>query len=235
MKKLRYILGTSLVLSSLIASPVMAVSTPATDVVSEPVQKPTTTSAESKPVTTAASTATVSTDPALRAKRLEELKMKLKVKLDDATMKKIVLKCKPAQTIVEGAEKIDTSNGLKRGNAYKKISTSVQDLITKLNANNVDVTSLETAATMLNQKIAIFNTDLTSYQQTHSDLRTLDCAIDPTAFQTALVATRTAREKVRTDAVDIHDFVKVTLKPALEAVKAQLQATKTNATKEGSQ
>ena len=179
--------------------------------------------------------ATPSTDATERGKRLEALKSSLKVKLDEVTKKKIILKCKPAQTIVEGAEKADTVIGEKRRTAYSNIASKMDALVVKLKANNIDTTELEGVIATLKEKIATFTTDMSAYQQALTDLRTLDCATDPTAFQAALTSTRSAREKVRADALAIRDYVKTTLKPALETIKTKLEAQKSNSTEEGNQ
>ncbi len=245
MKKIRYVLGISLLLPVFASAPVLAESTsgssgkPLTSATGPALAPAKSDSLETTPpTTTVASTqgagsddasqhgkiiGTPSTDPTQMKKRLEELKTEQKVHLDDATKKKIVLKCKPAQTIVEGAEKSDFANGKQRDETYKKITDNLTSLIARLKANGVDTTALAAAETTLEAKIATFNTDMTKYQQTITDLHGLDCITDPTAFQAALLAARTQRDTVKKDATDIRTFITTTLKPALEAVKVKLK------------
>lgn len=164
-----------------------------------------------------------STDPALMKKRLDGLKASLKINLDDTTKKHLELKCKPAQSMVVSAASNDKANGTKRDDAYKKITDGVSALIARLKANGVDTATLATSETALEQKVASFNTDMTTYQQTLTDLQLLDCITDPAAFQAALITARTQRETVRKDALDIRTYITATLKPALEAVKLKLK------------
>lgn len=250
MKKLHYILGTSLLLTSLLLSP-LAVSArqgESTDdnkaSIAESTMTTTSTPTSGSSDDTKSETETEteteseikppSTDPTLRTKRLEELKTKLNLKLTEVAKKKIVLKCKPAQTVVETTEKVDETVTTKRTDVYKKVTTRLNDLITKLKANSIDTTALEAAQASLETKVATFNTDMSAYQQAMTDLRSLNCATDPVAFQAALTTARADRDKVRADAADIRDFVKNTLRPALQAVKEKLQATKTTDSEEGS-
>lgn len=222
MKKLRYILGISLLLPAFAFAPVLAETTTSGTGSGD------TTTVKSDDSTDSTEQETIkepSTDPTEMKNRLEHLKTNLKIKLDDTSKRRIALKCKPAQAAVIGAEKNDKANGTKRNDIYKRISASIKSLIDKLNADNVDTTALAAAKTTLDQKIVAFDADMTAYQQALSDLHSLDCVTDPAAFQAALTTARTDREKLRTDAVDIRTFITTTLKPALKAVRDKLKPT----------
>ena len=166
--------------------------------------------------------------PAMK-KRLDDLKADFKTKLDDTTKKHIIEKCKPAQTVVDGTQNADKSNSTKRTDIYAKITTDINDLITKLKANGQDATALQAAETAFELKVATFNNDMTTYRQTMADLHALDCSTDPTAFEAALTTARTQREKVRADALDIRTFVTTTLKTAFTGIKAKLPKPDTTA------
>lgn len=226
MKRLRYILGTALVVQAFALTPVMV------HAISEAPAATTTTTpkATDDSENTGKKIEEPSTDATAMKKRLEALKTSLKVKLDETTRKRILTKCKPAQTIVETTEKTDASNGTSRSKVYDKVVSKVQSLIDKLKANSVDTTALETALTGLEAKVATFKTDMTTYRQSMLDLRTIDCATDPTAFQAALTTARTNREKVHADGKDIRAYIKDTLKPALQAIKDKLKTEKTGGT-----
>jgi len=165
-----------------------------------------------------------------RQARLETLKTTFKSKIDDATKKRVALKCKPAQALVGAADKVDKANIIPRQSSYKKIVEKVQKLIDRLKADGKDTAAIEAALTTLSQKIDAFNADVTAYQQTISDLKELDCTADPAAFQAALLEARTQRETARTAAIDIRTFINSTLKTALQAVKTSLKTTKTTDT-----
>ena len=230
MKKLQYVLGIGLLIPVFSSLPVMAVEGSSKSTESE----------KSTSATTTATTTTTTTkvedpgmvEPTVKAedatKRLEALKSAAKLTLKDADKKRLLLKCKPAQTILEKTESTDKQSGMLRNEAYNKIVEKLTSLIAKVEAAGVDATTLKNDLTTLQTKIATFNTDLNAYRQTVSDLRNLNCATDPTAFQAALTQARTQREKVRNDALDIRAFVTGTLKTDLQAVKAKLEALKTD-------
>ncbi len=119
MNKIKYLFGLVLVTPLIAFAPVMA----ATEIsIKSSDTSVKTTVATPATVTEDTGIAEVNKDPVLMKKRLEILKTTLKTKLDDATSKRILLKCKPSQSVVQVAETNDKSNGTKRIVAYKKIS-----------------------------------------------------------------------------------------------------------------
>ena len=229
MKKFRYLLGVALLIPSLTFAPVLVYAH--SD--EESASSQTLTATDENKTTVAddsddknAKIKDPSTDTTEMKKRVELLKTSLKVSLDAKTKLKIEQKCKPAQTIVKTRETSDKENGSKREVAYDKILENLDRLVTKLKANSIDTTALEAAIATLKTKVETFKTDMTAYRQALADLSTIDCATDPTAFQAALTSTRTAREKVRTSALDIRNHIKTVLKPALQAIRDKIKADK---------
>ncbi len=221
MKKIKYVFGLSLLAPVIAFAPVLAETGSSTST-----SNTTTTSTETRTVSTTDSsdeTAPETKDPALMKKRLDGLKANFKTKLDDNAKKRITLKCKLSQTVVVTAETSDKGNGTKRLNAYKGITENLQKLIDRLKANGKDATALEATQTALLAKIATFKTDFTAYRQTLSDLHTLDCGADPTAFQAALVQVRSQREALRVEAAALRTYINGTVKTALVALKATLE------------
>lgn len=226
MKFVRILLGISLILPVFSTAPVMAAANKTTE---KEESKVTTVAADETVKTTAATDKTTSTEPSTdstaRTTRLESLKTTLKVKLDEVTKKRIIAKCKAAQTIVEATEKTDKSNGVSRESAYKKITDSLQKLIDRLKTDGVDTKELEAAQATLLTKIDQFTTDLATYRQSMTDLRSLDCITDPTAFQAALTSARADRLKAKTDAVDIRSYLTNTIKPLLVTLKTAVKGS----------
>jgi hypothetical protein len=78
---------------------------------------------------------------------------------------------------------------------------------------------------VLQAKITVFNTDLTTYKQALSDLKLVDCATDPAAFQAALLTARASHDTLVKDSGDIKTYVQGTVKPTLTAIKTTLEAS----------
>jgi hypothetical protein len=154
--------------------------------------------------------------------RLEKRKTEFKVNLQAAEKTRIELKCKSAQGVITSVNKRSDSAGTARINAYTKLDTKLSGLITKVEAAGVDTTALKSEQTTLQTKITTFKTDLASYKQAVKDLADMDCKADPTAFKASLDSARDLREKLRTDVVDIRDYVKNTIKPTLQTVRKAL-------------
>ena len=159
-------------------------------------------------------------------KRLEDNKAKLKSKLDEAAKKRISNKCKAAQGVVKGAETSADSINTNRKKAYSKITDAVQKLVDRLKAQGKDTTEVESALVTAKQKAEALSSAMTTYQQTLSDLRSMDCVADPTAFAATLDTARTQREAVKTAATDLRTYLSVTLKGAVNKLKNQLENEK---------
>ena len=202
MKRIKLLLGVGLLLPLLGLSPVFAENTTTT---------PTTTA----PATTPVTTDTTAPSAADLKKRVDENKLLLKTKLDDATSKRIQLKCKASQTVVESHGKTVSILGEARGKAYTDLVANIQKLIDKLKNNGKDTIEVEADLKIVQTKITAVTDAIKTYQQTLADLKAIDCAADPTAFQATLNVARTQREAIRTAANDLHTYLQGTLKPAL--------------------
>jgi len=166
----------------------------------------------------------VDTDPVKLKDRLEGLKSSLKIKLNTAEQANLKAKCKAAQTITGKLNDRFGNSVTTRTKAYDNLSKHLTDIIAKLKEKGVDVTKLQSQSTELQAKIATHKTDLASYKQTLSDVKTTDCVADPTAFKAALTSARTAHDKLVADTVAIKTYVKDTIKPTLEEIRKTLEA-----------
>lgn len=227
MKKLSIILASMGVLPVLSFAPVLAHEADSGSDHSSTV----TTSSDSSNTTTATSSddsnkPEVEPTEAEIKTRVESLKAKLKTKLDDLTKKKIELKCKGAQGLVEGNEKSVNAAQANRSKAYDKIFIAVQRFIDKRKAEGKDTTALEAALTTAKAKNDALNKAFTDYKATIVDLRKMDCATDPTGFKSLLDTARTQREAVRTAAQAVHDYIKSTLKPEIAKLRTEIESEK---------
>jgi septation ring formation regulator EzrA len=157
-------------------------------------------------------------------KRLTRLKTDLKINLSDTQKLHIEGRCKSAQGIVKTVgDRVD--NGVTtRTQAYAELTSKLNNIVTKLKAKNIDTTTLEHELTVLQTKIATFTTDVSAYKQTLSDLKGVDCITDPTAFQAALTASRSAHDKLTSAVADIKSYVSSTVKPTLQVIRTELES-----------
>lgn len=222
MKKIRLLIGTSLILPliSFNLLPVYAVESTTT----------------TTPTTTDTTTQTRPPTSEEVAKKLADMKMRLaenkaalKTKLDTMAVKRITTKCKAAQGLVKGAETSANAISTNRAKAYTKISEAVQKLIDKLKANGKDTTEIEAAQAVAKTKADALSAAMTTYELTLSDLHDMDCATDPTTFQATLEKARTQREAIKVAATDLRTYISTTLKAAINKLKTQAEnsATKT--------
>ena len=237
MKKLRILLGTTLSVSIVMMTPmaVFAVTGSGSDGTGSTSGSDSSTSTTTSTDSTTEVESQKPEDVAKRAaelkKRLEENKSSLKTKLDEASKKRISGKCKASQTIVKGAETSADAISTNRGKAYAKIAEKIQTLIDKVKAQGIDTTALEAANATAKQKAETLAASMATYKQTLTDLRSMDCAADPTAFQATLEKARTQREAVKTQAQDLRTYISVTLKAAISDVRKQLEPTETETQK----
>lgn len=159
-----------------------------------------------------------------RAERLKKFKASFKVKLNAFETAVIKQKCVAAQDIVG---KLNTKFGNSvtvRTKAYDNLSKRLDKLVTKLEAKDIDTTTIEQQVKELKTRIATYNTDLTAYKQSLSDLKDVGCKADPDAFQAALLAARSARQTLGKDVFAIRSYLVSTIKPTLQIIKQQLES-----------
>ena len=159
------------------------------------------------------------------ADRLAARKAALKTKLSAVQSDHLKNVCKSAQGKATSTDSKVKGLATSRTQVYANITSKLNDLVTKLQAKNVDVTQLKAEITSLQSQITTFNTDLATYKQDVSDLVAMDCASDPTAFQASLDTARAARDKVLQDSTAIKTYVDGTIKPTLQQIRAQLAKT----------
>lgn len=107
-----------------------------------------------------------------------------------------------------------------RVKVFMTIKERVQERITKLKARGVDVTTLEANLVTLQTKIDKLSADHVAYMEKLKATKAFVCGQSQGEFKAALEAARDAQKVVFADAKDIIAFIKDTLKPNLEALKA---------------
>ena len=175
--------------------------------------------------TTSADDKETTTDKTQLEARIKKLKDALKLRLTAAEKTRLLGKCVSAQGKVSSVgakfKGIETS----RTQVHQNILDRLNKAVTKLEEKGVASPELEIEITTLTTKMDTFKTDLATYKQSVADLKDLDCKTDPEGFKAALQTARTNLEKVRSDAKDIHTYLKETIRPHLTNLKKQLGST----------
>lgn len=177
--------------------------------------------------TTVTPTTPTEDDNAKLNDRIQKRKTELKTKLTTAQQKRVQSKCKNAQGILKNNTTRANTVDKNRKNIHANMVERLTSLETKLAAKELDTTAFKAQITALEAKVETFNTDMTVYLQAVADTSQLDCAADPVAFKASLDASRTALQKVRTDAVDIRTHVINNVKPELLKLRTQLPVKET--------
>jgi chromosome segregation ATPase len=212
-------MGTKIVLGAVLAAPVLWVG------VSYAEDSVKTTSTDDVKTTSTTEQKQLTPDEQKELKtRLDKRKAELKTKLSAAEQTKIKTKCKSTQgnlSSIGGRIKgIETS----RTEVYGGLVSRLSILSNRLQNQKIDNTALQANITELQNKITTFNTDLTTYKQTVTDLQSMDCTTDPTAYKASLDAARAALTKLKDDSKAIHAYVSDTIKPTLQDVRSKLSA-----------
>lgn len=215
--RLRYLLASILTVGSLVATPVTVLAHEG-DVQSESTTN----------TSTSDSTATTEAKKKEMTDRINKFKEQFKIKQTEAQKTVLKAKCTSAQGVVKKHHEKFGNSVTKRTNAYKNLHDRLDKLVTKLKEKGVDTTTLEQQVTVLNTMLDNYNTDLTAYKQTLSDLKDVDCKTDPDAFKAALEAARAAHSKLVTDVTEIRAYLKDTIKSTLQAIKDSLENTESN-------
>ena len=176
--------------------------------------------------TTQAQKQNTNTQATQLTERVAKRKSELKTTMTTVQQKRLVSRCKNAQTLlkvtVDKATKIQTSRD--------KIHTDLLDKLTKLEAklatSGVDTTELKAQIDALKVKIDTFKADTTAYLQAAQDTADLDCQADPVGFKASLEAARASLKKLQADAVAIRTTFAQDIKPRLAAAKTKLEAEK---------
>lgn len=156
--------------------------------------------------------------------RVEQDKKKLSQKLNSNQEQRIKSKCKPAQELVANYTKRVDEFEKKRQEKYGKVSEKLDSLATKLAAagRTEDATKVQEVKTGFESKVAEVYAAIDDFQQTLSDLSSVDCATDPTAFQAVLEAAREYRSTVNEKTKAVKTYYADTLVSTLSGVKTRL-------------
>ena len=203
----------------------------ATVLVVKPVFAETTSTTNTTSTGTSSDTATTAAeDPKNIEKRVAERKTAAKTKLDAATQKKIVAKCKAGQTVVGNVKSRSDAALDNRQKVYSNIYDALSKDVTKLEAGGVDVSSVKTLQTEYKTKLDAFNSSVTTFKTTISDLKSMDCAKDPAGFKATLETARSQRAEAAKNSAAVKEVLVKLRKTIVALIKSNSSATNSNST-----
>jgi chromosome segregation ATPase len=174
----------------------------------------------------------VKTDKQSREDRLAKIKEKMAAKLEKAEEAKIKSKCKSSQGKLTSVQAKVTKIRTQRKNAYREVGEKIDRLVERLKAAGIDTSSLEAARADVKNKVDEFNQLVLDYEQTLTDLSSMDCVSDPQAFKAALESARDGRKALAEKGEELKKYVKETLKPIIDELKTQLTSDNASSTQE---
>lgn len=155
--------------------------------------------------------------------RIKERRAEFKAKLSEAKERRVGLRCEIAQKrigiIHERALKIQE----RRTEVYQKITGKLDNLATRLEANDIDTSELTAALEVLDQKIETFYAAFDEVVQSLEDLKDMECTDEPAEFVAALAAARDVHLEAKTAALDIRKHVVTEVVPILKDLKKQVK------------
>jgi hypothetical protein len=159
---------------------------------------------------------------AQRQARIDTYKSKVAEKQTDIQQKRMTGRCEAAQAKISGLLIADKSKAEARIASYERVTASLLELVSKLQAADVDTSTIETAQQDLQAEATAFSTALREYVVVLTDLSELDCVADPDAFQSALTLSRESRASLKAQAESLRSFINNDLKIILQDLRTQL-------------
>jgi hypothetical protein len=157
--------------------------------------------------------------------RLAKRKELAKTRLTKAQETRLKARCKAAQGLIQSISANAKQANTSRTEVYTKIVDRMTKLSDALEKQGADTTDLDVKITELEKLVSAFETSMADLRQSAVDLSSMDCTTDPSGFKASLEALRAARETVAKDSANIRNYVKDSLKPALETIKTSLSGS----------
>ncbi len=111
-----------------------------------------------------------------------------------ARVERIRANCVENQALLNRLHQTDTSLRNNRGNLYRTIGDKLMSpLNSRIKSNDLDASKLNSITVKYNKAYAVFYNDYIAYDESLSELLTINCAKEPVTFYNALLDTRTKR------------------------------------------
>lgn len=155
--------------------------------------------------------------------RITNYKRNLRYEVRRDKEDKMKLRCEGVVTYIETLNPRLVTLQKTRNKAYSTISTELEELYKRLEAQAFETTKLKTNIDELNAKFATFSADMKGYRQASEDMVQIDCRKDPVAFIAALETARTKHDALVVQMSDIREYIANTIKPTLQQVRTQIE------------
>ena len=136
---------------------------------------------------------------------------------------KMKLRCEGVVTYIDTLNPRLVTLQKSRNKAYSEISTKLEELYKRLEAQAFETSKLKANLDELNSKLATFSADMKGYRQASKDMAQIDCRQDPVSFIAALETARTKHDALVVLVGDIREYVANTIKPTLLQVRSQIE------------
>jgi hypothetical protein len=155
--------------------------------------------------------------------RLEVRKQKHQLRLSFAEERRLNMRCKASQGKMRSLEGRIQGIETSRTRVYGNLLSRLNSLAERLEAQGLDVAELNEHVGELGEMIDEFNAQLAEYKQVVADMAAMDCEEDPEAFKASLEEARVLLGDLRNHSREVRAYVLETIKPTLQALKAQLE------------
>ncbi|HSX38994.1 MAG TPA: hypothetical protein VLI92_00125 [Candidatus Saccharimonadales bacterium] len=133
----------------------------------------------------------------------------------------VASKCDEITTKIDKRVELFNTNKTTHEERYKTVSTRISNLITKLDDKGYDTSKLKTAFEGLTALITKFNQDYTVFIDSIVMLKHFPCGNSQGGFLEQLRVAHSDLKIVRQDTVDIRNYYKDNVRPALQELRDQ--------------
>ncbi len=156
------------------------------------------------------------------SERKKQYAAEFKEELNESQKQRIQLRCLAVQSNIKNLATRMAEVQTKRKEAYNTILSDVKKLNEGLNNQAFDASALEQNTKELEDKVAAYEKNMTTYKKALEDLTIIDCSKDPAMFKAALLAARRAHTNLIGQVADIRAYILNTLKPTMQQVREEL-------------
>ncbi len=155
--------------------------------------------------------------------RITNYKKNLEREIKKAEEDRMKFRCEVAKTYVSTLSTRLAATQKKRNKAYSKISTQLEELFLRLEAQAFETSKLKENLDVLYSKFSTFTSDMKGYKQAVDDMQQIDCKKDPKSFIAALNEAQVNHAKLVVLVNDIREYIANTVKPSLIQVREQIE------------
>lgn len=155
--------------------------------------------------------------------RVEARKAKYKTRLNNDEAAKLSGRCVGAQQKLVGIGKKFGENDTPLRAKYDAYSARLEKIAQKAEARGIDTTDLKNNKDTFNKQYQAMIAAVNEFNVSISDLQSVDCRTNPTAFKATLESARAALAEVQTARSELAKLAKGPLQDSIKAIKTNLE------------